>query len=414
VDKNLVIKNREKLFSKIEDNSLVVLFAGSAAHRSADQNYEFTPNRNFYYLTGINREDFILVLLKVNGKTKEHLFITRPDPNIEKWIGIRLRIDEAKEASGIENIAYVESFNSFFNNILNTHYFMNIYLDTEYVNGVNKPGLNFAKELNKNYPYLRILSASNIIVDLRTIKEPQEVEYIKKAIEITKFGIEAIMKNSRSGIYEKQLEAYYDFEIKYRLANCRSFKTIMASGKNAVILHYEENNNILEDGKLVLFDLGAEYNHYCSDISRTIPVNGKFTERQKEVYESVLKVNEAMIKFIKPGITYKSFLETAKEMLADECLKLGLITDKKDVNKYYYHGVGHFLGLDVHDVGRREFNERILEPGMILTVEPGLYIAEEEIGIRIEDDVLVTETGSKNLSKDIIKSVKDIENFMKK
>lgn len=414
MDRNLVIKNREKLFSKLEDNSLLVLFAGVAPHRSADQSYEFTPNRNFYYLTGLNRQEFILVLLKYNGKTEEHLFITRPDPLIEKWIGIRMRIDEAKELSGINNVTYVESFNNFFKGTLNTHYFTNIYLDTEYIEGFNKPGLNFAKQITENYPYLRILSANQIIYDLRTIKEPQEIEYIKKAIEITKHGIEAVMKNCRSGIYEKQLEAYYDFAIKYHLADSRSFNTIMASGKNATILHYEENNNILEDGKLVLFDLGAEYKHYCSDITRTIPINGKFTKRQKEVYESVLRVNEAMIKFIKPGVTYKSFLDTAKEMLAEECIKLGLITDKKDVDKYYYHGVGHFLGLDVHDVGRREFTERVFEPGMVLTVEPGLYIAEEEIGIRIEDNVLVTENGSENLSKDIIKSVEDIENFMKK
>ena len=175
-----------------------------------------------------------------------------------------------------------------------------------------------------------------------------------------------------------------------------------------------ENDNVLEDGKLVLFDLGAEYKHYCADISRTIPVNGKFTPRQKEVYESVLRVNEEIIKMIKPGLKYKDFLDTAKDMLADECIKLGLITDKKDVGKYYYHGVGHCLGLDVHDVGRREFLEREFEPGMVVTVEPGLYIAEEEIGVRIEDDILVTETGYENLSKDIIKTVKDIEDYMKK
>mgnify|MGYP000906749887 CR=1 FL=1 len=411
--KTLVTNNRKKLLSQLEENSLLVLFAGKAAHRSADQSYEFTPNRNFYYLTGIDREEFILLLFKYDGKVREHLFITEPNPDIEKWIGIRLRTDEAKKISGIENISYVDSFNAFFSSVLGAHYFENIYLDTEYIKDSYQPGLAFAKEVRDNYPHLRLLSASNIIFDLRTIKEKQEVEYLKKAIAITKTGIEAIMKNSRGGIYEKQLEAYYDFEIKYNLANSRSFKTIMASGKNATILHYEENNQVLEDGKLVLFDLGAEYNYYCSDITRTIPINGKFTPRQKEVYESVLRVNEAMIEFIKPGVIYKDFLDTAKDLLAEECIKLGLITDKKAVDKYYYHGVGHFLGLDVHDVGRREFLERKFVPGMVLTVEPGLYIAEEEIGIRIEDDVLVTENGHENLSKAIIKSVADIEAFMR-
>ncbi|HEY8365451.1 MAG TPA: aminopeptidase P family protein [Haloplasmataceae bacterium] len=410
--KDLVIKNRQKMFKNMKDNSLLVLFAGRAAHRSADQAYEFTPNRNFYYLTGLDREEFILVMSKFDGYMKEQLFITKPDPDIEKWIGIRMRIDEAKEASGIDNVAYVEAFPSYFNSLLSNHYFENIYVDTEYHEDVRKLGLKFAEEIREKHPHLRILSASNIIHELRVIKEKQEIEYMKKAIEITKHGIEAIMKNCRSGIYEKQLEAYYDFAIKYHLADSRSFKTIMASGKNATILHYEENNHLLEDGNLVLFDLGAEYKHYCSDITRTIPINGKFSPRQKEVYESVLRVNETMIKMIKPGLLYKTFLDTAKDLLAEECIKLGLITDKKDVGKYYYHGIGHFLGLDVHDVGIREFGERKFEPGMVVTVEPGLYIAEENIGVRIEDNVLVTEDGSENLSKDIIKSVHDIEAFM--
>jgi len=353
------------------------------------------------------------LIWKYKGKTHERLFITKPDPDIEKWTGIRMRVEEAKNISGIDNIGFVDSFQSTLDQTLASGYFETIYLDTEYHMGVFSQGLAIAEQLNKQHPYLKILSVNHMINDLRTIKEKEEIDYLKKAIEITQYGIEAVLKNARSGIYEKQLEAYYDFEIKYRMADSRSFKTIMASGINATILHYEENNNVLEDGKLLLFDLGAEYNHYCSDISRTIPVNGKFTPRQKEVYESVLKVNEAVIKMIKPGITYKQFLDTAKDMLADECIKLGLITDKTDVDKYYYHGVGHYLGLDVHDVGRRDFLERKFEAGMVLTVEPGLYIASEEIGIRIEDDVLVTEDGYENLSKDIIKSVEDIENMMK-
>ncbi|QVK17318.1 aminopeptidase P family protein [Mycoplasmatota bacterium] len=412
MDRNLVIKNRDKLLSQMKDNSLLVLFAGKAPHRSADQAYQFTPNRNFYYVTGIKREEFILLIRKYKGKTNTQLFITKPNPDIEKWTGIRMRVEEAKEVSGIQNISFIESFPTLFEQITGSGYFENIYLDTEYHENTFLNGLSFSEHINKHYPHFKISNANYIIHDLRTIKEKEEIQYIKKAIEITKHGIEAIMKNSRSGIYEKQLEAYFDFEIKYHMADSCSFKTIMANGKNATILHYEENDHILEDGNLVLFDLGAEFEHYCSDITRTIPVNGKFTPRQKEVYESVLRVNEAIIKIIKPGLIYKDFLDTAKNMLAEECIKLGLIKDKKDVGKYYYHGVGHFLGLDVHDVGRRDFLERKFEPGMVLTVEPGLYIAEEGIGIRIEDDVLVTEDGYENLSKDIIKSVEDIERLM--
>lgn len=414
VDKNLLIKNRDKFKEHMKDNSILVLFAGSARHRSADQSYEFTPNRNFFYMTGIDREDFVLIIRKYLGKIEEELFITQPNPDIEKWTGIRMKVDEAKEISGIEKIGFKEEFHDRFSQILSAGTFESIYLDTEYNKSVQLPGLEFSKLVNMNYPFLNVLSANDIIHDLRTIKEPQEIEYMKKAIDITKLGIDSLMKHSRSGIYEKQLVAYYDFEIIYNGANNRSFNTIAASGKNAIVLHYEENDSLLEDGNLILFDLGAEYNYYCSDISRTIPVNGKFTKRQKEVYESVLRVNEGIIKIIRPGLTYKEFLNVAKDMLADECIKLGLITDKKDVGKYYYHGVGHFLGLDVHDVGRRDFLERKFEPGMVVTVEPGLYIAEENIGIRIEDDILVTVDGYENLSKDIIKSVSEIEEFMNK
>lgn len=363
-------------------------------------------------MTGIDREDFVLLIYKYQGKVSEELLITRPNPVIEKWTGIRMRIEEAKDQSGISKITFREAFNARFKQILSTGNFESVYMDTEEAEGIVLEGIEFSKYVKEHFPHLTILAAQYIIDDLRTIKEPEEIGYIKQAIEITRLGIESLMKNSRSGITERQLEAHYDFALKYNGADDRSFKTIAANGKNAVILHYIENDSILEDGNLILFDLGAEYNRYCSDISRTFPVSGKFTKRQKEVYESVLKVNEEVIKIIKPGLTFIEFMNTAKEMLAEECINLGLITDKKDVDKYYYHGVGHFMGLDVHDVGRRDFLERKFEPGMVLTVEPGLYIAEESIGIRIEDDILVTENGYENLSKDIIKSVEDIETFM--
>jgi Xaa-Pro aminopeptidase len=399
----------------MEDNSLAVIFSGNAKHRSADQDYQFTPSRNFYYLTSIDRQDFVLLITKYNGKVDETLFILKSNPDIEKWIGYRMKAEAAKTISGINKIAYAEDFEATFNRLLDVCNFKNIYLDTHYrVEGFLSKALDLTSLITKNFPYLKILSASQLINDFRTLKETEEIEAMRKAIDITKVGIENIMKNAKPGLMEYQLEAYYDFAIKFNGANGPSFKTIAASGLNGTVLHYEENNCIAEDHTLVLFDLGCEYEYYCSDISRTIPVNGKFTDRQKAVYESVLSVNEKMIEWIKPGKKFKEFQETAREMLAEECIKLGLMTDKKDISKYYYHGIGHYLGLDVHDVGRTDMNERVLEPGMVLTVEPGLYIAEEKIGVRIEDNIIVTVDGCENLSKDIIKSVSDIESFMKK
>lgn len=415
MNQQLFIKNRKKFVEKMADRSIALLFAGEAKNRSADQEFEFTPNRNFYYMTGIDRQDFILMIMKYNGRVDETLFILKPDFEIEKWTGFRMKSDVAKDISGIQKIAYLEQFETLFNRYLSVNNFENVYLDTEYRKvGFLSKALEFSKHVQSNFPYLRILSASQIINDLRCIKEPEEVQEIKKAIGITKLGLESIMTNLKPGLMERQIEAYYDFAIKYNGSKSRSFKTIAASGFNATVLHYEENDCVMEDGQLILFDLGSESNYYCSDISRTFPVSGKFTERQKELYEAVLRVEEQMIEMVKPGVKWKELHQKASDLLANEAIQLGLITDAKDISKYYYHGIGHYLGLDVHDVGNYELNERVLEPGMILTIEPGLYIAEEKIGIRIEDNILVTEDGYENLSQDLIKSVEDIEQLMQK
>lgn len=413
MDKKLFIKNRKKFVDAMEDNSLAILFAGEAKHRSADDTYDFTPNRNFFYLTGIDRQSFILLITKYQSRVREILFILKPDPEVEKWTGTRLREEEVTEISGIENTNATENFMSVLRRTLDTSVFQTIYLDTEFHPGAFvSQGLEFADTVKKQMPYLQIKSADKIIFDLRTIKEPEEVDAIVKAIEVTGLGLDTMMKGMKPGLIESQIEAYFDFGIKFNGVNTTSFKTIAASGVNATILHYSENNTKTKDGQLILFDLGCEYNYYCSDISRTYPVNGKFTPRQKEVYEAVLRVNEQLIEYLRPGLTWKEYQLKGRELLAEEAIQLGLITSHDEIHQYYYHGIGHYLGLDVHDVGRYDQNERVLEPGMVVTVEPGLYIAEEGIGVRIEDDILITENGSRNLSEDLIKSVEDIEKFM--
>ena len=218
------------------------------------------------------------------------------------------------------------------------------------------------------------------------------------------------MKNAKAGMYEYQLETYFDQYIKYNGQKDVSFKTIAATGINATVLHYTTNDTILKEDELILFDLGCRTDLYISDISRTFPVNGKFTERQKEVYEKVLDVNKKCIKFLKAGVTWKEYNDYARYLLAEACIELGLIEDKKDVVKYYMHSIGHSIGLDTHDPS---LNYLPITEGMTLTVEPGLYIEEEKIGIRIEDDVLITKDGCINLSENIIKEVNDIEKFMK-
>ena len=411
---NTVFKNnRNKLAEKLEDNSILVMFAGEAKYKSADERYDFTPNRNFYYLTGIDEEKDILVIKKENGEVSETLFIREIDEIMAKWVGATFTKEEASEKSGIENVMYLDSFLSSLNSLLCSEEIENIYLDLERrdFDEAEREGGIFAKKIAKRYPQVVIKNAYNIISELRLRKSKEEIDEMRKAAEITKDGVELLMNSSKPGMMEYQLEAYFDFYLKQNGVKDFAFKTIAASGKNASILHYNENDSEMKDGDLILFDLGAQWNYYNADVSRTFPVNGKFTDRQKELYQAVLDVNIAMINMMKPGVSMREVNDAANDMIAEKCLALGLTEKKEDFRKYYFHSIGHSLGLDTHDVGKR-FG--VLEEGMVWTIEPGLYIPEENIGIRIEDDVLITADGHEVLTKDIIKSIDDIEKFMSK
>lgn len=407
MNKKFYKSNRNKVLNKIKDNSLLILFAGNAPKKTADEKYQFTPNRNFYYLTGIDEENHILVLSKFSGKIKEYLFIKEVDPIIEKWEGRTIRKEEVLEICDIEDVRYLGEFNNFIDKIISVNEEINIYLDLEKENNSYK----YAHEIKDKYYNLNIKNAFKLIGDLRLIKSEEEIERIRKAIEITIEGIEILMKNSKSGIKEYELEAYFDFICKKNGVKDFAFKTIAAAGKNATILHYVANDSELNDGDLILFDLGAQYKYYNGDISRTFPVNGKFTERQKEVYNAVLRVNEKVIKEMKPGVSFLDLNSKAREWIAEECISLGLITNKDEVSKFYYHSIGHSLGMDTHDI-ELENRDVIFEAGMVYTVEPGIYIEEEKIGVRIEDDILITENGNEVLTKDMIKTIEEIETFM--
>lgn len=401
--------NRHKVLNKIKDNSLLILFAGKAPKKTADENYQFTPNRNFYYLTGIEEEEHILVLSKINGEIKEYLFIKEVDAIREKWEGKTIRKEEVFNICGIEEVNYLGDFNSFIERTILNKEEINIYLDLEKENN----SYNFIKEIKEKYFNINILNAYRLIGELRLIKTEEEVNRIRKAIAITIEGVKELMKNSKDGIKEYELEAYFDFVCKKNGVKDLAFKTIAAAGKNATVLHYVTNDSEIKDGDLILFDLGAQYKYYNGDISRTFPVSGKFTERQKEVYNAVLKVNERVISEMKPGVSFLELNKKAKEWIAEECVSLGLITNKEEVSKYYYHSIGHSLGMDTHDIELENRNV-IFKPGMVYTVEPGIYIEEEGIGIRIEDDVLITEEGHEVLTKEMIKTIDEIEEFMAK
>lgn len=408
---------REKLIEKLDDGSVTIIFAGIGKKRSADEDYDFVVNRNFYYLTGIEQDNSILMLVKSDGEVLTYLFIDEKDPKVEKWIGIKLTDDEAREISGIKNVCLRSSFEgkmlAAFNEQM-THFgqINKLYLDLEDELKIDKckSTKEFANEISAKLPNLKIEDVHDKIMKLRIIKSEAEIELIRDAIHTTDVALRNVLSKLKEASYEYNLRNIFEFTVKEDLNATLAFHSIVAAGKNAVILHYPSAQDVLKDGDLVLLDVGACKSNYCADISRTYPLDGKFSELQKKIYSIVLDCNKQTAKFIRPGIALKEVQDFALNFLAEECFEKGLIPSKDRIRDVYYHSVSHHLGLDTHDGTDRD---SLLEPGMIITCEPGLYFKEYGIGVRIEDDVLVTKEGSEVLSADLIKEVEDIEKILR-
>lgn len=412
MDKKFFISNRARFAEKMEDYSTAVFFSGRAPRESADQSYEFSADRNFFYLTGIEREDMVLSISKIGGKVTETLYIPPVDEYFEKWFGILMRKEEAREVSGIESIQNRNEFiNQFAKKLSSSDRPDNVYIFS-YITDKDEPCDQYrglAHWLRNQYPAMNIKNSLDIMTELRSSKTEEEVGEIRTAIGYTKEALEFVMKSLRPGRFEYQVRADFEYQLMLR-GSKPSFKTIGASGKNAVILHYVDLKQKIEDGSLILLDLGALSNNYASDITRTYPANGRFTQRQKDIYSVVLEAQDVTMSAMHVGASETAVNDAVKAHFAKGLKTLNIIKDDADVDKYYYHGIGHPLGLDVHDLRRRD---KTMQENNVYTVEPGLYIKEEGIGIRIEDDVWVTKNGIINLSKDIIKTVNDIENFMR-
>lgn len=404
--------NREELLSKIENNSLLILYSGALKQISADENYPFKVNMNFFYLTGINQDNVYYLAKKENNQVKEYLFIYKNDPLKVRWIGAYLYEDEAKEISGINEIHYVEEFNSYLTKMLRPNKIKRVYLDLELP--------SFEGQVNFGYKLKDLVSALAFdkqivdiypeIVKLRGVKKPYEVELFKEDVKITNLALQEVMKHLKNLDYEYQVQAVFEGSIRYFGNATTSFDTIAASGKNAAILHYRDNSMKMDHNDMILLDLGAENNMYHADISRTYPLSGKFNDLQRKIYTIVLNCNKHIISMIKPGVTIRELQNETISFLADSCLNEGLINEREEIHNYYFHGISHHIGLDTHDPYPRY--QGVLVPGMIISCEPGLYFENLGIGVRIEDDILVTEDGCENLSKDIIKEIDDIENYM--
>lgn len=408
---HLLETRRQQVVRSMDSGSILVLFSGSLQYETQDETYPFSVNRNFYYLTNIAESNCILVLFERSNVIQEHLFIERTDEVMAKWVGRNISAEAATAASGIKQIHYIDEFDGLFARWLLPVQKPAVYLDLQRLsmNAQDSDSHRFAARLKQLYPQLDILQAHPILTKHRLTKGEDEVEAISKAIVITNLGIERMMKTVHPGMKEYQLEAEFNYALLQEGCRKTAFKTIVASGVHGTVLHYNDNNAEIQEEQLVLCDLGASYGMYNADITRTFPALGKFTNRQRELYEVVLEANEEVIKHAKAGTTLRQLNQIVIQLYQKRLEELGLLENGKTVFDYYYHGVSHMLGLDTHDVSLPDY---CLEPGNIITVEPGLYIEEEKIGIRIEDDVLITADEPINLSKQIIKQIDEIEAFM--
>ena len=409
--------NRERFFDRAEENSVVFLYSGIAPVKSNDQQmHPFSVNRNFYYLTGIETENVWLVLAKTGGRRAEYLFIDQPDEELIRWNGKMLTREEASVRSGLSagSICYTQEMERVVARLLYdgrglasgspTAWFA---FDRLSMNAVPTPMELYARQLREKYPALSIRNIAPLLSSLRSVKTAEEIQCIRKAGEVTVEGLRRMLGTAKPGELEYQWAADYEHYVA-RAGLRNAFTTIAASGPNAVMLHYSDNNCAAHPEDLILFDLGAEYQNYSADVSRTFPVSGRFTAWQRELFSIVREAMDVARDTMRPGLPlagsnqavvdfYKKALRTAK-----------LISDDSDVRRYYYHGVSHSLGLDTHDPCDRT----VYEPGMVITCEPGLYVAEEGIGIRLENDILVTKGAPEDLIGDVLLDVEEIENLI--
>lgn len=407
-------KRRQTVFDRMADNSIAVLYSGIEHHVSADEYDLFTAqaNRNFFYLTGLRRDKMALVLDKAAAEPKTTLFIEEADPAMERWYGRKVTVDEAKELSGIDNVRFIDELDGALDMIMTREDVYTAYFDTYRHQKEDLPDYNVVKanEFKAAYPGVSIRNLFPFVAEQRMQKDEDEIALTKEAIKLTDTALKNVLANLKPGMFEYEAQADFEYSIRRNGAEWTAFPTIAGSGMNGTMLHYDTNQDMMEDGSLLLMDLGARVRGYNSDITRTYPVNGKYTERQRQVYDIVLEANRTVLKEAKPGMTTVDLNNICKKVLAAGCIRLGLIEKEEEISRYYMHGVSHHLGIDVHDV-TVDSNKK-LRPGAIISDEPGLYIDEWEIGIRIEDDLLITEDGAVCLSEEIMRDADEIEAYM--
>ncbi len=415
-------RNREKFTEQMGKGSFAIFYSNDQCPRNGDQYHPFRQSSDFFYLTGIEQEKSILLLAPncPNSKLREVLFLLKTNEVLEIWEGHKYTIKEAQVTSGIENVNWLDDFEAALKEVMS--YFDNVYLNSnEYIKffpDVETREIRLGKILQQQYPLHKYHRAAPLLAKQRLVKSQQEIDLIREACSITNKALRRILKFTKPGVWEFEVEAEISHEFTRNRAGGHGYAPIVASGKSACVLHYTENDKICKAGDMLLMDFGAEYANYTADLSRTIPVSGRFTPRQKDLYNAVLTVMKEVKKFYVPGSTINDINDKANRLMEKEMIQLGLLSEedikKQDKNnplfkKYFMHGTSHFMGLDVHDVGAKH---EPLKPGMILTCEPGIYIPEESTGIRIENDILVTENEPVDLMADFPIEAEEIEALM--
>jgi len=397
---------RERLAALLSDGEYVIVFANTQGKLQ-----KFSQDKNFLYLTGLNHPELIYVAGKFGSRFNDMLFIERSDPERIVWEGEKLDAKEATRISGIKQVRYLDEFYPTLSGMCPLIKVIHANLGFA---GLNQPptlAMHMLQPIRDRQPQIQIKQLNDLITPLRKIKDNWEVKQLQKAIDITGQGIEDIVSSATAGMMEYELEATLFYRMQMNGLQAWGFAPIIAAGINAATLHYEKNNCRIGDNELVLMDVGADCNGYSADVTRCFPIGKKFTARQKQIYSLVLDVQKKVIAAVKPGVKLSELNDITKKGLAQGLIALNLIDSEDQVGRYYMHSVSHFLGLDTHDLGGRE---AVLEEGNVITVEPGLYLPEENLGVRIEDDVLVTKTGHKVLSAKIPKEIKDIEKLRRR
>lgn len=424
LDSQLFVKNRERFVAKMKPQSIAIINSNDELPTNGDALYKFKQNSDLYWLTGITQEDTMVVLFPDNPdpKYREVLVLVRPNELKEKWDGHRLRKDEAFAISGMTTVVWLDSLAPLLQQWV--HDAENIYLNSNENNRksnyVPVKDYRYIREMKRLYPLHNYLRAAAIFKELRAQKTPEEIKVIQQAIDITEKTFRRLLTFIKPGVWEHEIHAEIMHEFLRNRSEGEAYGSIIASGDRARTLHYISNNQECKDGELILMDFGAEYGGYNADLTRTVPVNGKFTARQKEVYNACLHLHNYAKGILKPGLTIAKYHEMMGEEATKEFIKLGLLTEAEVKNqdpeapayrKYLYHGISHHLGVDVHDLGP-SFYQPIPE-GAVLTVEPGIYIEQEQMGIRIENNIWVKAAGNVDLMKNIPITVEEIESLMK-